>query len=206
MKNRGPLSINWGKFDKRWAFFSFHSLSRSICYISVEINLGLLGLSFSLCSPCYIKQCAPPLIITDSSLLAEQSFNSLCKHSVCPCFDFEIGLQDKTLQSSDFQSSILGVSIFPKTKLRVHRLRFKEKSPNSIAGTMDLYFLQKSHFQTKWTWLYCTRSLWRGALLDIRWLLIFCRCHMTLCVCVCVAYDMIYMIKWRWILQWWVVS
>ena len=125
------------------------------------------SLFFSLLSLLHKTVCSP-LIITDSSLLAEQSYNSLCKHSVCPCFDFEIGLQDKTLQSSGFQSSILGVSIFPKTKLRVHRLRFKEKFPNSIAGTMDLYFLQKSHFQTKWTWLYCTKSLWRGALLDIR--------------------------------------
>ena len=132
------------------------------------------SLFFSLLSLLHKTVCSP-LIITDSSLLAEQSYNSLCKHSVCPCFDFEIGLQDKTLQSSDFQSSILRVSIFPKTELCVHRFRrnigFILSSKVTFPDKMDVAILHEEFVE--------------GSALGHQ--VIFNLYHMSLSVCVCVC-------------------
>ena len=144
------------------------------------VEISFVNLAFSV-SPSFLLLALPMLhktvIITDSAFFAEHFYNSLCKHSVCPCFDFEIGLQDKTLQSSGFQSSILGVSIFPKTELCVHRFRrnygFILSSKVTFPDKMDVAILHEEFVE--------------GSALGHQ--VIFNLYHMSLRVCV--AYNML---------------
>ena len=184
MKNRARTSFNQLLKRQIWQEVSFllFSFFIKVYLLSVEINLGLFGLPFSLCSPCYIKQCAPPWLLRIVRYWLNNPTTVFASIQFAHVLTLKLASKTKHFSHQIFKVQFCVFQSFPKLNCVFIVL----------GEILDLYFLQKSHFQTKWTWLYCTKSLWRGALLDIRWLLIFCRCHMTLCVCVCVAYDMIH--------------